>query len=308
MTVDVRQIQENGGDGGLSPGLMRKLEKLRIASKVMHPGASMGERMSRARGSGMEFADHKEYSSGDDFRMIDWNVYARLDEFVVRLYETEENLSVCILVDASASMDFGKNENGGGKWEIAKRLAAGLGYVAMANRDSLTMFLFAGKIDEKLEATRGKGHLRQMLSVLDTATPSGQSDFKTALRSAGSQLHRAGICFVISDFCGSGDLGEAIKGLAYYGHEVVILHVVDALEAEPELEGEVDVEDAETGEVVPMTVKGDTLAKYKEAFESRCRSVAAACAMYNAIYLRVATAESVENTILHRLRREGVVE
>src|SRR3954449_10621803 len=91
----------------LPAGLMRKLERVRIVSRVMHPGASMGERMSRARGAGMEFADHKEYSAGDDFRMIDWNVYARLDEFVVRLYETEENLSVCVLVDASASMDFG---------------------------------------------------------------------------------------------------------------------------------------------------------------------------------------------------------
>jgi len=200
MTVDVKQVQE--GMLGLSPGLMRKLEKVRIASKVMHPGASMGERMSRARGAGMEFADHKEYSAGDDFRMIDWNVYARLDEFVVRLYETEENLSACILVDASESMDFGGSH--GTKWEAAKRLTAGLGYVAMANRDSLTMFLFAGKIEGKLEAARGKGHLRQMAQVLEAARPSGRSDFKTALRSAGSQLHRAGMCFVISDFCGSG--------------------------------------------------------------------------------------------------------
>ena len=302
MAIDVRQVQ---GEGLLSPGLMRKLERVRIASKVMHPGASMGERMSRARGAGMEFADHKEYSAGDDFRMIDWNVYARLDEFVVRLYETEENLSACILLDLSASMDFGE------KWDLAKRLAAGLGYVALANRDSLTMFLFAGKIDGKLEAARGKGHLRQMVQVLDAARPGGRSDFKTAFRAAGSQLHRAGMCFVISDFCGSGEgggLAEAIKGLVYYGHEVVALHVVDRLEAEPELEGEVDVEDAETGEIVPVTVKGDTLLKYKEAFEARSRVVAAACATYNATYLRVMTGESVENTVLHRLRREGVVE
>jgi uncharacterized protein (DUF58 family) len=290
----------------LAAGLMRKLERVRIVSRVMHPGASMGERMSRARGAGMEFADHKEYSAGDDFRMIDWNVYARLDEFVVRLYETEENLSVCVLLDASASMDFGGAS--GTKWEAAKKLAAALGYVAMANRDSLMMFLFAGKVDEKLEAARGKGHLRQMSGILEAARPAGRSDFKTALRSAGSQMHRAGVCFVISDFCGGGDLAEAIKGLAYYGHEVIALHVVDRLEAEPELEGEVDLEDAETGEVLPVTVKGDTLARYKEAFEGRCRAVAAACATYNATYLRVATTESVENTVIHRLRREGVVE
>src|SRR5512133_2970536 len=121
---DVPQVQR--GAELLEPALMRKLERLRISSRVVHPGASMGERMSRARGSGMEFADHKEYSAGDDFRMIDWNVYARLDEFVVRLYETEENLSVCIMVDASASMDFGGAN--GTKWDAAKRLAAALCY------------------------------------------------------------------------------------------------------------------------------------------------------------------------------------
>src|ERR1035437_178720 len=133
MADDVAQVRE--GEELLSPALMRRLERGRISSKVMHPGASMGERMSRARGAGMEFADHKQYSAGDDFRMIDWNVYARLDEFVVRLYETEENLSVCIMVDASASMDFGGTGNS--KWEAATRLAAGLGYVSLANRDSL---------------------------------------------------------------------------------------------------------------------------------------------------------------------------
>ena len=91
----------------LSAQFMKQLERFRMCSRVVHPGASMGERVSRSRGSGMEFADHKEYAPGDDFRMIDWNVYARLDQFVVKVFETEENLSVAILLDASASMDFG---------------------------------------------------------------------------------------------------------------------------------------------------------------------------------------------------------
>ena len=147
-----------------------------------------------------------------------------------------------------------------------------------------------------------------MLSVLGAAKPAGRSDFKTAFRSAGMQLHRPGVCFLISDFSGSGDLAEAIKGLVYYGHEVVALHVVDKLEVEPDLEGEIDVEYMETGELVPLTVKGDTLARYREAFESRCRAVAAACATYDAKYLRIATTDTIENTIVHRLRREGIVQ
>ncbi len=307
MTDDVRPILS--ADELLPTGFMRKLDRLRMCSRVIHPGASMGERVSRSRGSGMEFADHKEYSAGDDFRMIDWNVYARLDEFVVKIFETEENLSVCILLDTSASMDFPTTAACvGGKWMTAARLAAALGYVALVNRDALTMFLFADRLKSRLAATRGRGHLRQMLQILGVTAPAGESDFSATLRAAGAALHRPGVCFVISDFCAADRLSEALRGLVFYGHEVAALHVVDPLEADPGLQGEVDVEDAETGELVPVTVKGDTVRRYRDAFEKRCHAVAAACATYDAKYLRVSTTDSVENTVLQRLRREGLVE
>ena len=291
----------------LAPGFMKKLERLRMCSRVIHPGASMGERVSRSRGSGMEFADHKEYSPGDDFRMIDWNVYARLDEFVVKIFETEESLGVAILLDSSASMDFGASRSST-KWTTAARLAATLGYIALVNRDALTMFLFADRLHRRFEAARGRGHLREMLRLLTDGEPQGQSDFRTALRAAGTQLHRPGVCFVVSDFCAADDLAEALKGLVYYGHEIVALHVVDPLEADPGLVGEIDVEDAETGELVPLTVKGDTVRRYREAFEKRCRAVAGACATYDAKYLRISTTDPLENIVLHRFRRESIVE
>lgn len=294
-------------DDLLPPAFLRQLERLRLCSRVIHPGASMGERISRARGSGMEFSDHKEYSPGDDFRMIDWNVYARLDQLVIKLFETEENLSVCVLLDASSSMDFGRSP-ATTHWATAARLAAAIGYIAMVNRDAMTMFLFAGRLGERLDALRGRGHMRQMLDLLSGTEPAGRSDFPAALRSAGAQLHRPGVCFVISDFCASEQLSEALRGLVYFGHEVVALHVTDELEANPGLDGEIDVVDAETGEVVPMTIRPDTLQRYRQAFESRCHAVAAACATYDAKYFRLSTAEAVQDIILNRFRREGILE
>jgi uncharacterized protein (DUF58 family) len=291
----------------LPPAFMRQLERLRLCSRVIHPGASMGERISRSRGSGMEFSDHKEYSPGDDFRMIDWNVYARLDELVVKLFETEENLSVCVLLDASSSMDFGRSPTTT-HWTMAARLAAAIGYIAMVNRDAMTMFLFAGRLDERLDALRGRGHMQQMLDLLSCTVPAGRSDFLTAFGSAGAQLHRPGVCFAISDFCAGERLSEALRGLVYFGHEVVALHVTDDLEADPGLEGEIDVVDAETGEVVPMTVRPDTLQRYRQAFETRCRAVAAACATYDAKYIRLSTAEAIPDIVLNRFRREGILE
>ena len=314
MTGDAEAILLTPDDL-LEPGFMRQLESLRVRSSVSRPGASMGERVSRSRGSGMELADHKEYSPGDDFRMIDWNVYARLDEFVVKVFETEENLPVCILLDASASMGFPQGA-AVTKWMAAARLAAALGYVALANRDALTLILFAGRPTARFEAARGRGHVREMLRLIGAYAPADRSDFRASFLDVGMHLHRPGICFVISDFCvaddtaaaGAAGLGEALKGLVFYGHEVAALHVFDPLEADPGLEGEVDVEDAETGELVPVTVRGDTVRRYREAFEARCRAVAAACATYDANYIRLSTADSVEQTVLHRLRREGMLE
>ena len=176
------------------------------------------------------------------------------------------------------------------------------------NRDALTMFRFAGTLSEPFEATRGRGHLHRMRHTLVAATPAGRTDFVTALRAAGMQLHRPGVCFVISDFCAADDLAEALRGLVYYGHELVALHVVDPLEADPGLEGELDVEDAETGELVPMTIRGDTRQRYRDAFEQRCRAVASACAAYDAKYLRIATTDSLENVVLYRFRRENILE
>ncbi|MCZ7644603.1 MAG: DUF58 domain-containing protein [Planctomycetota bacterium] len=289
----------------LSAGFMKKLERLRLRARRQYPGASMGERMSRARGSGLEFADYKEYSPGDDFRNIDWKVYARLDELVVRTFETEENLPVTILLDASASMDFGGGEQS--KWRMGCQLAAALGYAALSSRDALKVALFSERLRETFDAARGRGLARDLFALLDTAAPSGASDFPGAFRAAGLQQGRAGLYIVISDFCARAQLAEALKSLVHRGHELVGLHLVDPLEADPGLEGEVDLEDPETGELIPMTVKGETLERYRAAFEASCRDIAKAHAACNALYLRLSTDDPVEQLVLHRFRVEGLL-
>jgi uncharacterized protein (DUF58 family) len=287
----------------LAPSLMKKLDRMTIKSRKLYPGASMGERVTASRGSGMEFADYKEYSRGDDFRAIDWKVYARLNQFVVKTFETEENLPITLLVDSSSSMDFGGEQT---KWQLASRLTAALGYIAMVSSDRLTTYSFADVLSDKYDATHGRGGLRGLLRKLSDTTPSKATDFAGALRLAAIQ-QRPGVCFVISDFCSVADLGDAFKALVFNGHEVTALHVWDPLEADPGLEGEVDLEDAETGELIALTVKGDSVQRYREAFEQRCRGVATACARFNVQYLRISTADSLEQVVINRFRRENVV-
>jgi uncharacterized protein (DUF58 family) len=288
----------------LSPSLLRSLDRMALQARRSYPGSSMGERLSSARGQGMEFSDYKEYSRGDDFRSIDWRIYARLNQLVVKTFETEENLPVLILLDCSASMDFG-SAGRARKSELATALAGALGYIARVQKDNLSVFPFSNRLHEPFDATRQRG-TRALFEMLSALKPEGESSFVRTLRDASSRT-RPGICFVISDFCAPDTLDEGLKSLAFCGHELMALHVWDPLEANPALEGEVDIVDAESGEVIPMTVKGDTVQRYRDAFEAHCLKVAKTLSRYNARYLRVSTEESVEQIFLQRLRREGLV-
>src|SRR5271156_500930 len=109
----------------------RKLEYLALVSRRMFAGRLRAERRTKKSGSGVEFADHREYQPGDDFRYLDWNIYQRFDRLLVRLYEEEEDLAIYFIIDASASMAFGD----GKKLRYAKRVAAALASVGLANLD-----------------------------------------------------------------------------------------------------------------------------------------------------------------------------
>src|SRR5437868_3624123 len=133
-------------DSLLDAALMTRLSQLKLVAPRSFQGSSSGKRFSRSRGSeGMEFADHKEYSPGDDFRNIDWNVYARLDELVVKNFETQENLRLYVLLDTSASMGIG-SIGSPTKFEVARKLAAALAYVGYVNEDWTGLYTFGSKV------------------------------------------------------------------------------------------------------------------------------------------------------------------
>src|SRR5215470_7707062 len=113
----------------------RKLEQLMLTAWRVRAGAIKGERRSTKRGTSIEFADYRNYTPGDDLRRLDWNIYARLDRPLTKLYEDEEDLAVHLIIDTSASMDWGEAELY--KFDYARRLVAGLGYISLATNDRL---------------------------------------------------------------------------------------------------------------------------------------------------------------------------
>ena len=130
----------------------RKLETLAVVSRRVFAGRMRAERRTKKRGSGIEFADHRDYAPGDDFRYVDWNAYQRFGLLFVRLYEQEEDLSIYFIVDCSSSMAFG----GGRKFDQARRLCAALAYVGLANLDRVTIVGVAdeGELELQLSFTR----------------------------------------------------------------------------------------------------------------------------------------------------------
>src|SRR5499427_11159628 len=138
----------------IDPTLMKKLEALRIQVRRAFPGVTRGERRSPRHGASVEFADFRKYEAGDDFRHVDWNIYARLERLMLRQFVEEEDLRIDILIDCSASMDFGEPLT---KFDYERRAAAALAFLANDSHDRVGVAGFDDGITSRLRAKRGKG-------------------------------------------------------------------------------------------------------------------------------------------------------
>src|SRR5271165_3048356 len=147
----------------------RKLDYLALVSRRVFSGRLRAERRTKKTGSGVEFADHRDYQPGDDFRTLDWNVYQRFEKLLVRLYEEEEDLAIYFILDTSASMGFGD----GRKLKYAKKVCAALAYVGLANLDRVTIVSTSDKITDRMPDTRGKARIFKVFRFLRALQPEG---------------------------------------------------------------------------------------------------------------------------------------
>jgi uncharacterized protein (DUF58 family) len=280
----------------------RKLERFEIFPHGIHRGGQVGYRRSPSRGTGLEFADHKEYSPGDDIRYIDWNVYAAIEELFVKIFEQEEALPLYILLDKSASMGVGSP----GKLTFGASLAAALTYVGLANQDHVRVSLFSGGSVASSKILRGKTRIYEVLERLD-AQPAGETDLSSALEAFSSENRTAGMVFVISDFLDPAGILGGIRLLAGRRFSVQGIHLVAPQELAPDVTGDVELEDVESGRRLRLATRRDTLERYRAFFESHCHAVRSELAKYGARYLRLSTDLSLDEVLFTRLPKEGVL-
>jgi uncharacterized protein (DUF58 family) len=255
------------------------------------------ERRTRKTGSGVEFADHRDYTHGDDLRYLDWSAYGRLDKLLLRLFEEEEDLHIYLLVDVSASM---KN-----KLDYALKVAAALAYVGLAKLDRVSIVPFGGEQRDRLPPTRGKGNIFKMFRFLDAVAASGETKLQQSIESFVHQTKRRGIAVIISDFYDAKGYEEGLNLLRYHRFEPTVLQIWDAAEAKPKLRGDVEIVDVETGELREVTVSEKILTQFAEAHEQWCVQLQAYCSARGIGYFRADTAIAFDELVLRIFRAGG---
>jgi uncharacterized protein (DUF58 family) len=282
---------------------LRQLERLLLLMRSPVRGGLKGGRRSVKRGQSVEFADYRDYTIGDDLRQLDWNVYARLERLFVKLFVEEEDVTVTLLVDASASMATGRPE----KLVFAKRAAAALGYIGLASEDRVAVSALAGRIARRRAALRGSGRVFRLLADLSAVEPAeGPTDLVAAARHAAAQLHGRGIVVLLSDLLDPG-ADRVIRELAATGSELIVLHVLSPEELDPLLEGDLQLVDTETGDHVDITADLATIDAYKARLTAWKADLADLAARRRATYVDLASDTNLAELMFAELRRRRVL-
>jgi uncharacterized protein (DUF58 family) len=273
----------------LDADVIRELEVLRKRARARVRSASAGERTSRRRGASAEFREHRPYTSGDDPRRIDWAAYARTGEPVLKLFAADEDVIVRLVVDTSASV----GALGGAKLEAARRVAAAIGYVALASAERAQIVVANVGLERAHEPARGRSALPKLLTALEALEPRGGTDLARAIEDTLGRARSPGILAIVSDFLDRGPWDHAVTRAAAAGHEVVLVQVLADEELEPPWDGDFELEDAETGEIVEVTVGPEAIRAYEAELRANFARLRDVAARARAAYVRTSPSEPI---------------
>lgn len=289
---------------------LKRLEYLSLLSKRVFRGQLLAQRRTKQTGGGVEFADHREYIHGDDLRYLDWNVYARHGDLLLKRFQEEEDLHVYLLVDCSRSMESGETDPqlAVDKFSFARQLAAGLAYIALANLDRVSVIAYDDKIRATFPLVRGKDCVLSLLRFLQGLRTSGQATDLTAV--AGDFVRRAprsGLVLVISDLFDQQGFRGGVDLLRHRRFEPHVIQIHTPAEAKPGLLGDVELFDVESNESRKVTVTERKLRQYEAVFQSFLRDVETYCRTYGLSHTRATADIPYDAVLLKMMRVAGAV-
>ena len=245
--------------------ILKKVKRIELRTRNLVNTIFAGEYHSVFKGRGMAFAEVREYQPGDDVRTIDWNVTARMGDPFVKVFDEERELTVILMVDASASGDFGTVAQM--KGEIGAEICALLAFSAIQNNDRVGLIIFTDEVELFIPPKKGKKHVLRVIRELLYFQPSGRStNINTALEYLNRVTYRRSVVFLVSDFFAS-DYEKALR-VANRRHDLVAIALEDPREYDLPAIGIVELEDAETGEGIMVDFDNTAV---RDAFQKLTR-------------------------------------
>ncbi len=285
---------------------LAKLEQLSLLCRRLFKSENRADRPSRHNGSSLEFADYRNYASGDDPRAVDWSIYARLERLVVKLYEQEQDLPIHILVDSSASMRWTPHPDHAPpeKLNAARKIAAALAYIGLSNQDRVQLAWFDQNHGPELAAGRGRSHFHKVLGFLSQPPPPAPTSLLTAIRQFTRKIRRRGVVILISDLLDPSGCQEPLGILNAAQFETEVLQILHPAELQPELLGELQLVDSESGSELAFTATPAALARYRELLGNLLEQQHRFCREHRIGLLRLSSEAPFEDAVL-KLLREG---
>jgi uncharacterized protein (DUF58 family) len=283
---------------------LSKLEYLSLVSRRIFRGSLLAQRRTMQFGGGIEFADHREYAAGDDLRYLDWNIYARHGELLLKRFQEEQDLHVYFLLDCSRSMAVGDPT----KFDLARQVTAALAYIALADLDRISVVAFADRIVEDFPLTRGKARILSLLDFLDGLETQGtDTDLGQSVREFLRRKQRSGLAVVVSDLFSPGGYEPGLDQLRHRRYEPHVVQLHDRQEAEPDFLGDIELFDVENDSTRKVTVTESNLRTYRRIFVDFQNRVAKYCRNYGIGCTQSNTSVAFDDLVLRMMRAAGAV-
>ncbi len=287
----------------LDEAFLQRLANLRFMTVGRQGGSLSGGHTSPRAGMSIEFADYREYTPGDDFRYIDWNIYGRLGRLLVKTFVHEADLPIYLMIDASASMELGAPS----KARYAARLAVALGYLALRSLDRVGLFPFSDRLLDPVPPRHGMRQLGRILSSLTDLAPKGRTSLDAAVTEFLSVTRESGLVVLLSDLFDADGLESGIARLRYRGDEIVVIQVLDPEEVAPSGSGYTQIVDVESGRRLTLNLGRRALAQYKRRFEDHQRRLSGFLLERGIPYFVAPTDRRLERVIFEDLRSGGIL-
>ena len=282
---------------------LRKLERLHLIAKRLSWAGAKGEHAVSRKGFSLEFSDYRRYQRGDDLRYIDWNVYRRLERLLLKVFTAEEEMNIYLLVDTSRSMAEGKPA----KIEYAKKIAAALGYIGLKNLDRVGGASFSTQITQPLTLGRGRKQVLSLFRFLAKLSAGGQTNLRAAIHSFTNLFPHPGFVVIVSDLFDETGWRAALEELTAKRYQILVIHIVDTEETQPQPWGDVALIDVEAGRERKFFLDADLVRRFQAEMERYFNEIETVCARRRIEYLRTTTQVPFDEFVLQTLRQVGSV-